>query len=93
MALDPEFKAYFEHVDSRFDKVVEVITATREKLDATFEAVGELQEDVTTLKEDMMEVKSRLDLIRSELKAKADRSELQLLEQRVSRLERLAAHA
>jgi len=97
MAIDSELKMYFEHVDKRFDTVVEVVTSNRQKLDATFEAVGQLQEDVTelkedvsTLKEDMVEVKSELGMIRNELKAKADRSELQLLEQRVTRLERRA---
>lgn len=86
MAIDSDLKMYFEHVDKRFDTVIEVVTANREKLDATFEAVGELQEDMT-------EVKMELGLIRNELKAKADRSELQLLEQRVSRLERRAVAA
>ena len=100
MELDPQLKMYFEHVDQRFDTVVEVMTANTKKLEATFEAVGQLQEDmievkgaVGQLQEDMVEVKSELGLIRNELKAKADRSELQLLEQRVVRLERRALAA
>lgn len=86
MALDSETKMVIEDIDKKFDVLVEGFAAQREKLDATFEAVGELQEDMT-------EVKMELGLIRNELKAKADRSELQLLEQRVSRLERRAVAA
>lgn len=86
MALDSETKMVIEDIDKKFDVLVEGFAAQREKLDATFEVVGELQEDMT-------EVKMELGLIRNELKAKADRSELQLLEQRVSRLERRAVAA
>lgn len=86
MALDSETKMVIGDIDKKFDVLVEGFAAQREKLDATFEAVGELQEDMT-------EVKMELGLIRNELKAKADRSELQLLEQRVSRLERRAIAA
>lgn len=86
MALDPEIKMLFEDIDKKFDILVEGRTADREKLDATFEAVGQIQED-------MVEVKAQLDLIRGELSAKADRSELRLLEERVTRLERRAVAA
>lgn len=56
------------------------------KLDATFEAIGQLQED-------MIEVKEGLGLVRTELKAKVDRDEFRLLEQRVERIERRMATA
>lgn len=89
-----------EEIDKRFDVVAEGHAAVVEKLDATFEAVGALQEDVGVLKTDvgvlkgdMTDVKEQLDLIRGDLKAKADRAELQLLEQRVTRLERRFASA
>ncbi|MBI4142728.1 hypothetical protein HY480_02530 [Candidatus Uhrbacteria bacterium] len=90
MALDPEIKMVLEDIDKKFDILVEGRAADREKLDATFEAVGRVQEDVTELQLNMVEVKAQLDLIRNELKAKADRAELRLLEERVLRLERRA---
>lgn len=86
MPTDAEFKMYFEHLEQQNHNLAEGFAAQREKLDATFEAVGEL-------KEDMVEVKAQLDLIRGELSAKADRSELRLLEERVTRLERRAVAA
>ncbi|MBI4433932.1 hypothetical protein HY632_04095 [Candidatus Uhrbacteria bacterium] len=95
MALDPELKMVFEHLEAKMDTLVEARQADREKIDATFEAVGVLQEDMVEVKgsvhllqEDMVEVKSQLDLVRNDLKAKADRDELHLLEERVTRIER-----
>ncbi|MBI2482826.1 hypothetical protein HYV74_01450 [Candidatus Uhrbacteria bacterium] len=114
MALDPELKMVFEHLDQKIDVLVEARQADREKLDATFDAVGVLQEDmvevkgkvdvlqkdmtevkgkVGVLEENVVEIKAQLDLIRGDLKAKADRTELHLLEERVTRLERRMAAA
>ncbi|MFH1430429.1 MAG: hypothetical protein ABIG71_02810 [Candidatus Uhrbacteria bacterium] len=100
MALDPDLKMVFEKLEKDIGIIAEVQYAHGEKLGATFEAVGRLQEDMTgvkagvsVLKEDMTDVKGQLDLIRSELKAKADRSELHLLERRVTNLERRHAVA
>lgn len=81
MALDPDLKMVFEKLEKDIGVVAEVQIAHGKKLDATFEAVGDLQED-------MVDVKGQLGLIRGELQAKADRSEVRLLEERVIRLER-----
>lgn len=86
MALDPELKMVFEKLEQDIAIVIEGQQAQGEKLDATFESVGRLSEDVT-------DVKEQLDLIRGDLKRKVAREEIELLEQRVTRLERRFAAA
>lgn len=79
-----------ENIRSDFKVFGETLLAVKEKGEATFEAVGELKEDVAVLKEDMVIVKDELGLIRNELKAKVGRDEFNLLEKRVSFLEKAA---
>lgn len=100
MALDPELKMLIEHVEEKIDTLAEgfaahteklnshtdKLDAITEKLDMTYEAVGHVQVDV-------VEVKEELGIIRTELKAKVDRDEFRLLEQRVGRIERRLATA
>lgn len=78
---------YMEHIDERFDIVIEGQKALAERLDRLEIQVAALEERMDRMEADIAWLKSEVREIRRELKNKVNRHEFLALEKRVTKLE------
>ena len=83
-----EFKTVIDEVNSNIKKVVEVMQFNFKKVDGRFDKI---EADIQSVKQQIGLLHEGQTEIKSELRQKADRSELAKLEKRLARLEHKVA--
>ena len=84
-----DFQRYLGVIAESFESQVKLIAESMAGVQSQLSAIRDM---VVRNTEDIEEIKLEMHIIRSDLKSKSGREEYDILEQRVSRLEKTASH-